>query len=188
MRQDIDDDADGSADRAAESQSVDTLVQGCLPSVQRWAHGKLPRGSRGDFDTKDLVQEAALRMLKRRGLFEPKHANAVQAYLRRTIMNLVRDEARRLARRPECVDVGEELPCDKTGPLEITIREELRARYEEALRELRPKDRGLIVASVEDEQPVAEIARVFGLPSAAAARMAVTRAIHRLMRKLNRLK
>jgi DNA-directed RNA polymerase specialized sigma24 family protein len=56
------------------------------------------------------------------------------------------------------------------------------------LRELRPKDRGLIVASVEDEQPVAEIARVFGLPSAAAARMAVTRAIHRLMRKLNRLK
>ena len=51
------------------------------------------RGSRGDFDTKDLVQEAALRMLKRRFLFEPRHAHAVQAYMRRTVMNLVRDEA-----------------------------------------------------------------------------------------------
>jgi RNA polymerase sigma-70 factor (ECF subfamily) len=156
--------------------------------VQRWAHGKLPRGSRGDFDTKDLVQEAALRMLKRRSLFEPRHAHSVQAYLRRTVMNLVRDEARRLARRPESVDLGDELPCDQTGPLEITIQRELRARYEEALRGMRPKDRNLIVASVQEERHVSEIARIFNLPSPAAARMAVTRAINRLMRKLNGMK
>ena len=126
-----------SSDVVVESMSVDTLVQRCLPSVQQWAHGKLPRGSRGDFDTKDLVQEAALRMLKRRFLFEPRHAHAVQAYMRRTIMNLVRDEASRRtpARRPECVDVGDEIPCDQTGPLEITISNDLRTRYEAALRD-----------------------------------------------------
>ena len=184
MRQGID---YGSAG-AAESPSVDNLVQGCLPSVQRWAHGRLPRGSRGDFDTKDLVQEAALRMLKRRALFEPRHAHAVQAYMRRTVMNLVRDEARRLARRPETVDLGDDLPCDQTGPLEITIRRELRARYEDALRTMRPKDRRLIVASMEEERHVSEIARLFGLPSPAAARMAVSRAIRRLVRKLNCVK
>lgn len=172
----------------AELPSVDILVQGCLPSVQRWAHGKLPRGSRGDFDTTDLVQEAALRMLKRRALFEPRHPHAVQAYMRRTVMNLVRDEARRLARRPECVDLGDDLPCDQTGPLEITMRHELRARYEAALRTMRPKDRRLIVASMEEERHVSEIARIFGLPSPAAARMAVSRAIGRLMRKLNCVK
>jgi RNA polymerase sigma-70 factor (ECF subfamily) len=172
----------------AELPSVDTLVQGCLPSVQRWARGKLPRGSRGDLDTTDLVQEAALRMLKRRALFEPRHAHSVQAYMRRTVMNLVRDEARRLARRPEYVDLGDELPCDQTGPLEITMRHEVRARYEDALRTMRPKDRRLIVASLEEERHVSEIARIFGLPSPAAARMAVTRAIRRLMRRLNCMK
>lgn len=180
--------AEASSDVPADTASVDTLVQRCLPSVQRWAHGKLPRGSRGDFDTKDLVQEAALRMLKRRALFSPRHAHAVQAYLRRTVLNLVRDEARRLARRPEAVDLGDELPCDQTGPLEITIRRELRARYEEALRTLRPKDQRLIVASIDEERHVNDIARAFGLPSPAAARMAVARAFNRLMRKLNGLK
>jgi RNA polymerase sigma factor (sigma-70 family) len=187
MRQGIDV-ANASSDVVVDSMSVDTLVQRCLPSVQQWAHGKLPRGSRGDFDTKDLVQEAALRMLKRRFLFEPRHAHAVQAYMRRTIMNLVRDEARRLARRPECVDVGDEIPCERTGPLEITISNDLRTRYEEALQTLRPKDRQLIVASLEEERHVKEIACMFGLPSPAAARMAVTRAFNRLVRKLKCLK
>lgn len=187
MRQGIDV-ANAPSDGVVDSMSVDTLVQRCLPSVQQWAHGKLPRGSRGDFDTKDLVQEAALRMLKRRFLFEPRHAHAVQAYMRRTIMNLVRDEARRLARRPECVDVGDEIPCEQTGPLEITIKEEFRTRYNEALRSMRPKDRDLIVASLEEERHVNEIACIFGLPSPAAARMAVTRAFNRLVRKLKYLK
>ena len=31
--------------------AIDTLVQGCLPAVQRWAHGRLPRAARGQFDT-----------------------------------------------------------------------------------------------------------------------------------------
>ena len=188
MRQDIDVAQSSPTDPPGDSKSVDSLVQHCLPSVQRWAHGKLPRASRGDFDTKDLVQEAALRMLKRKSLFTPRHAHSVQAYLRRTVLNLVRDEARRLARRPETVAIGDELPSEQTGPLEITMREELRARYVEALRTLRPKDRGLIIASIEREQHVSEIARVFGLPSPAAARVAVARACNRLVHKLSSLK
>src|SRR5262245_9861635 len=126
MRQDIDVEEPSATDATAKPNSVDTLVQHCLPSVQRWAHGKLPRASRGDFDTKDLVQEAALRMLKRRSLFTPRHAHSVQAYLRRTVLNLVRDEARRLARRPESVAIGEDLQSEQTGPLEIAMRQELR--------------------------------------------------------------
>jgi hypothetical protein len=53
---------------------------------------------------------------------------------------------------------------------------------------MRPKDRRLIVASVSEERHVSEIARLFGLPSPAAARMAVSRAVNRLMRKLKGLK
>ncbi len=188
MRQDIDVEEPPATEASPKATSVDTLVQHCLPSVQRWAHGKLPRASRGDFDTKDLVQEAALRMLKRRSLFTPRHAHSVQAYMRRTVLNLVRDEARRLARRPESVAIGEDLQCEQTGPLEIAMRQELRTRYIEALHTLRPKDQRLIVASVEKEEHCTEIARRFGLPSPAAARVAVARACNRLMRKLSSLK
>ena len=148
----------------------------------------MPRGSRGDFDSKDLVQEAALRMLKRRSLFEPRHAYSVHAYLRRTVLNLVRDEARRHSRRPQVVAICEDLPCDQTGPLEITLRQERRARYEKALRTLRPKDQRLIAARIEGEQHVNEIARIFGLPSSAAARVAVARALSRLRRNLRGMK
>lgn len=189
MRQEIDVAEASGTDVTAETPSVDVLVQRCLPSVQRWAHRKVPRGSRGDFDTKDLVQEAALRMLKRRSVFRPRHAHSVQAYLRRTVLNLVRDEARRLARRPAIVDLGtEELPCDKTGPIDIIFRHELRARYEAALLTLRPKDQRLIIASIERERHVNEIAQMCGLRSPAAARVAVTRAWNRLVQKLKALK
>jgi RNA polymerase sigma-70 factor (ECF subfamily) len=188
MRQGIDVTQASVADATTDSASVDVLVQRCLPSVQRWAHRKVPRGSRGDFDTKDLVQEAALRMLKRGSAFRPRHAHSVQAYLRRTVLNLVRDEARRLARRPAIVDLGEELPCDRTGPIDIIFRHELRARYEEALRTLRPKDQRLIVARIEREHHVNEIAQLCGLRSPAAARVAVARACNRLVQKLRALK
>jgi len=188
MRQGIDVAEAPAADTTMDSTSVDALVQRCLPSVQRWAHRKVPRSSRGDFDTKDLVQEAALRMLKRRSLFRPRHAQSVQAYLRRTVLNLVRDEARRIARRPMLVDIGEDLPCERTGPIEIIFRHELRERYEQALRTLRPKDQRLIVASIDREHHVNDIARICGLRSPAAARVAVARACNRLVQKLSSLK
>jgi RNA polymerase sigma-70 factor (ECF subfamily) len=187
MRQGIDVEA-SVTDATADPTSVDILVQRCLPSVQRWAHRRLSRTSRGDLDTTDLVQEAALRMLKRGSLFQPRHPHSVQAYLRRTVLNLVRDEARRLARRPATIDICDEVPCDRTGPLEITFRHELRARYEEALRTLRPKDQRLIVASLEREHHVNDVARICGLRSPAAARVAVARACNRLMQKLRSLK
>jgi RNA polymerase sigma-70 factor, ECF subfamily len=173
---------------SSETRPVDVLVQNCLPSVQRWAHGKLPRAARGEFDTKDLVQEAALRMLRRGGRFEPRHTQAVHAYMRQTVLNLIRDQARRLARRGEPVELGEEVPCDSTGPLELAIREELRAHYEEAMRSLRAKERRLVIARIEEERKAKDIARLFGLPSPDAARMAVGRALNRLMRRLNHVK
>ena len=172
----------------ADSPSVEALVQHCLPSVQRWAHGKLPRGARGEFDTQDLVQEAALRMLRRVREFEPRHDQAVHAYMRQIVRNLVRDEARRLGRRPVFQEINEEVPCDQTGPLEFTISRERRAQYEKALRDVCPKDRQLLVARIEEEMKSRDIARIFGFGSTDAARMAVARAIKRLMRILNHLK
>lgn len=170
-----------------DSPSVETLVQRCLPSLERWAHSKLPRAARGGVDTTDLVQEAALRMLKRGPRFQARHPEAVRAYMRQTVRNLIRDEMRRLACRPELVEIREELRCDRAGPLEFTIGQELRARYHAALSGLRLKDRRLLVARVEQGRSVNEIANAFGLPSPAAAHMAITRALNRLADRLNHL-
>lgn len=172
----------------AEASSVEALVQHCLPSVERWAHGRLSRSARREFDTQDLVQEAALRLLKRGRRFEPRHAYAVQAYMRQTVLNLARDQARRVAHRSEPVELRDDFPCQDAGPLEFAISQERRAHYEAALRSLTPKDRRLLVARVQGELKAEDIAQVCGLPSADAARMAVARAFKRLTDKLSRLK
>lgn len=174
------------ASAPADLPSVETLLLNCLPSVQQWARRRLPRAARGNFEPQDLVQEAALRMLKRRQ-FEPRHAQAVQAYMRQTMLNLIRDDARRLACRPASVELGETLACREADPLEFAVSQERRARYEDALRSLKPRDRQLLVARVEQELEVKDIARVFGLRSTEAARMAVSRALTRLKHKLNRV-
>ena len=171
----------------AEVLSVEALVVHCLPSVQRWARGRFPRAARRQVDTQDLVQEAALRLLRRGRRFEPRHAFAVQAYMRQTVLNLARDQARRLAHRSEPVELREEVPCQEAGPLEFAISQERRAHYEEALRSLTPRDRGLLIARVEEGRKAEEIAFAFGLPSPDAARMAVSRAFKRLMLKLSRV-
>ena len=126
-----------------------------------------------------------MRMLARRGSFTPRHANALQAYMRLTVMNLIRDEARRIACRPALVELPQEPPCARTGPLQLAMRGERRARYEEALKSLRTTDRQLISARVDEGRSMNDIAKAFRFPSPDAARMAATRALKRLVQKCN---
>jgi len=85
-------------DRAA----VEALLQRSIPHLKRWAHGKLPAAARGSLDTGDLVQETVLHVLRRLDAFQPRHVGAMQAYLRQSVLNRIRDEVRRIARsRPK---------------------------------------------------------------------------------------
>ena len=167
-------------DRAA----TEALLERCLPPLRRWAHGQLPAAARGSLDTTDLVQDAALNMLKRLDLFEPRHVGAMQAYLRQSVINRIRDEVRRIGRHPVPVELPDDHPSDQTSPLEIAILSEAYDRYRHALSRLAPKDRELIVGRVEVQWSLAEIAHRFGMPSVDAARMGVKRAIDRLLRQL----
>src|SRR5688572_3737271 len=56
--------------------AVEALLQRSLPSLRRWAHGRLPTAARGYLDTEDLVQESALHALRRLDYFEPRHVGA----------------------------------------------------------------------------------------------------------------
>ena len=166
--------------RAGNRLALEALLERCLPPVKRWAHGRLPAHARGALDTGDLVQEAAMHVLGRLDKFEPRHVGAMQAYLRMSVVNRIRDEIRRVGRRPETVELTTEPISDATSPVEAAIRVQAYERYRSALVELRPRDREMVVARVDLQWSTEQIAHRFEMPSLDAARVAVSRALKRL--------
>ena len=171
--------------REGDRLAVEALLERCLPSLKRWAHGRLPLAARGSLDTSDLVQETVLHVLRRLDHFQPRHVGAMQAYLRQSVINRIRDEVRRVSRQPAPVELSEEPPSDLTSPLEGAIKSEAYERYRDALNELSPRDREMIVARVEAQWSVQQIAQKFGMRTSDAARMAVSRALRRLADRLS---
>lgn len=171
--------------RAGDSSALNRLFQRCLPPLRRWARGRLPLGARGTLDTEDLVQDTVLHTLSRLDHFEPRHQGALQKYLREAVLNRVRDEARRLARRPGAEELDDSHQSDAASPLEIAIGREGVERYEAALQRLRPSDQEAIVGRLEMQHDYEELADMLGKPSANAARVAVTRAIARLLEQMD---
>ena len=171
--------------RDGDRGAVQALLQRCLPEVRRWAHGRLPAHARDALDTGDLVQEAALRLLKRVDEFEPRHVGAMQAYLRMSVINRIRDEVRRIGRQPGPVELPEDLSSNITSPLEAVVEAEAYERYKDALGHLSSREREMVVARIEVQWSLSEIASRFGLRTSDAARMAVTRALKKLTTRLN---
>ena len=168
-----------------DRKAVEALLQRSLPHLTRWAHGKLPAAARGKLDTGDLVQETVLHLLRRLDTFEPRHVGAMQAYLRQSVMNLIRDEIRRIGRHPAPSELPHDVPSDLRSPHEEAVRAEDFYRYQAALNQLISRDRELIVARIEAQWNYDEIAHHFGTPSPDAARMAVTRALQRLTERIH---
>jgi RNA polymerase sigma-70 factor (ECF subfamily) len=165
--------------REGDRDAVEAILQRCLPRLTRWAHGRLPAAARVYMDTGDLVQETALHVLKRLDHFEVRHVGAMQGYLRQSVVNAIRDAVRRIGRRPEAVELPEDLRSVEASPLETTIRVETYQRYRDALAKLRPRDRELIISRIDLQWTLVEITEHFGL-SPDAARRAMTRALRRL--------
>src|SRR5262249_333001 len=94
--------------RGGDRLAVEALLQRCLPGVRGWAPGRLPPAASASLDTQDLVQETVLHVLRRLDHFEPRHVGAMQAYLRQSVINRIRDEVRKVSRHPSSV----ELPAD----------------------------------------------------------------------------
>jgi len=172
--------------QGGDRTAVEALLQRCLPSLRRWAHGRLPAAARGAFDTEDIVQDAALHALRRLDAFEPRHVGAMQAYLRASVINRIRDEVRRIGRRPPPVELPEDQAGEGMSQLELAIQSQAYERYRQALMTLTPRERELIVARIEIQWSHAEIAQHLGMRTVDAARMAVTRAVKRLTQSLGK--
>ena len=170
--------------REGDRLAVEALLHRSIPSLRRFAHGRLPAAARGSLDTGDLVQETVLHVLRRLDTFEPRHVGAMQAYLRQSVINRIRDEVQRIGRHPTPVDLPDDLASEIPSPLEEAVRAEAYDRYRAVLVQLSPRDREMIVARIEAQWNLGEIAQRFNMKTVDGARMAVTRALRRLMDRL----
>ena len=141
----------------------------------------MPAAARNTLDTGDLVQETVLHVLRKLDTFMPLHVGAMQAYLRRSVLNRIRDEVRRIGRHPASTELPDDMPSEDLSPEEQAVRNEAVSQYFEALGLLSSRDRQLVVTRIEAQWTHAEIGKHFGMPSPDAARMAVTRALGRLL-------
>jgi RNA polymerase sigma-70 factor (ECF subfamily) len=166
--------------RAGDREALEVLFARCVPLLNRWAQGRLPRWARDAADTQDLVQDTVLQTFKRLESFEPRREGALQAYLRQAVMNRIRDELRRFERRPAAADLDPDSPDPSPSPLEEAIGRQATERYERALGRLRPEDREAVIARVEMGYTYDELAGALDKPTPEAARKACQRALVRL--------
>lgn len=172
--------------RGGDNRAADRLFARYLPQLHRWAHRRMPQWARGILDTADVVQDAVLHTYARIHAFEPQRDGALLGYLRRSLINRIRDQFRQTARRPGAVPLWEHHPDAGESPLDITMNHETRQRYLAALKGLRPDDRHAIVARIELGYTYEQLALVLRKPTAEAARLAVRRALLRLAREMQR--
>jgi len=101
-----------------------------------------------------------------------------------SVTNRIRDEVRKVTRHPAPGELSSDLVSDDTSPFEVTVREEAYRRYRTALDGLPSRERAFIVARIEAQWSISQIATHFGIVSPDAARMAITRALKRLKKSL----
>jgi RNA polymerase sigma-70 factor (ECF subfamily) len=166
--------------KAGDRDALDRLFERYMRPLQRWAHGRLPVWARDMSDTQDLVQDAVFKTLRHLQEFEYAGPGALHAYLREAIRNRILDELRRAGRHPVPGELDEDLACAMTSPLDAAIGSEAVSRYEAGLTQLSEIDRELVIAKVECDFSYEQIAAIFDRPTAAAAGMAVRRALLKL--------
>jgi RNA polymerase sigma factor (sigma-70 family) len=169
--------------RQGDPLAIQILIERASPSVRRWARGRVPHYVRNEANTEDVMQDVVFRMLKNIRRLPQLTVGGLQAYLRQSVVNRIRDLVRGAGRH----GIPEELPADlhdgMPSPLEAAIKGERLDRFLSALQRLRPADRQIIVWRIELGYTVAEIAPRLGKTNAATG-MAVSRAIARLAKEL----
>ena len=153
--------------RSPEDVSADSEIFASLyPSLRRYA---AIIGSRSDHPD-DLVQEAVTRVLATTSL---ARLDSPEAYLRRTISNLVINGARSdAARRGRIRLVAGDAVSHDTYPSDLDV-----------LDRLRPIERGAVFLADVEGRPFVEVAEILGC-TPVAARLRAVRGRRRLRREM----
>src|SRR5262249_14804113 len=134
---------------AGDSSCGEVLISRFLIPLRKWAHGRLPAHARDLLDTDDLVQDTLLRTLKHLKGFVPRADGSFLAYLRKTLLNQIKDQIRRAGRRPRTEALKDVYPEEHPSPLEAAIGKEALARYDAAMLELTSFQQEAVMLRIE---------------------------------------
>ena len=155
-----------------------------IPLLRRWATGRLPHWARDLADTGDLVQATALDAFRSLNKFEVRGDGALQAYLRQALMNRLRNELRRVSRKPVPAVLESGVVDDAQSPLEAAINREQLEKYSAALDQLSAEEREAIISRLEFGLSYTELAALLGKSTPDAARKMVARALVKLAEQM----
>jgi RNA polymerase sigma factor (sigma-70 family) len=172
--------------KAGDTRALSVLFREQGSKLKRWAAGRLPRWARGLYDTADLVQETLLQTFRRIDTFERRGTGALQAYLRQAVTNRIRDEVRKVGRRPLTTDIADlDLRSSVPLPDQLAFDNEQERRYKAALALMTEGERLLVVGRLELHYSYEQLALISDRPTPAAARVALRRALLRLADKMS---
>jgi RNA polymerase sigma factor (sigma-70 family) len=170
--------------QAGDTGAVERLFTRYRDRLSRWAAGRLPAGVRGRLDTEDVVHDALTRTFERIGELDPRGGGFFQAYVRRAVLNGIRDQVARKRELLPPSGVVEQHAEPGPSPLEQVVGREVFERYEAALAKLDVAEREAVLARIEDHASWQEIADEFGKESPDAARMTVKRALYKVAKEM----
>ncbi len=150
---------------------------------------RIPPAVRARFDTEDIMQSAFLALVSQGAEFEIRDAPSFRAWLRRVLLNKLRDRLREAASDMRDKDRETRPPTEFVesqpdgGPdlHELVARAELQARMLEEIDALPKPDQDLVAARYLEQRPWPEVCRITGLGEAAARRR-LQELLERLMR------
>ncbi|OFW10504.1 MAG: hypothetical protein A3H96_25090 [Acidobacteria bacterium RIFCSPLOWO2_02_FULL_67_36] len=172
--------------RAGDREALEELFARHFPPLRRWTRGRLPRWARSIAETADLVQDVMLNTFRRLDAIEVKRKGALQAYLRQSIHNRIRDELRTFGRRAPQDPLDSAAPSAGPSPFDAAVDAETRERYAAALAALAPREQELLVGYLELGYNYEQLALATGRRSADAARVALRRAMLALADEMTR--
>ena len=167
--------------RQGDGDARDHLCAVYLPLLQKWAHGRLPEYARDLAETDDMVQASLPKALDNLESFTPLHEGAFLAYLRKILLNKIRDEIRRFSLHGNQQQaITDSIKSKNESALEAAVGAEIIDKYEHALFKMTAEAREAVILRVEFGFSYPEIATAMNYASANAARMKVSRALHNL--------
>jgi RNA polymerase sigma-70 factor (ECF subfamily) len=166
--------------RDGDTDAREELFERFYPILRQWAHRRLPSGARDLNDTLDLVQITLLRALNRLDHFEARGEGAFLAYLRQILLNEIRKESNRAARRGPHDTLDETQVSPHASIVDRVMGAELMERCQRGLEQLSAEQREGVLLRLEFNYSYEQIADAVGKASPDAARMMVVRALARL--------
>jgi len=166
--------------QAGDREAMGLVLGRIVLRLRGWTRSRMPREMRGGAHTEDVLHDAAVNVLPKIHRLHLKDPADLEAYVRETIANQVKDRAKWRARHPhEPIDVDR--PSPEESPLDAVIRRERWMPFQPAFEALSEAEREALIARFDLGLGYQAIAELTGRCTPDAARMMVNRALDKLL-------